>query len=324
VHPFQLGIDVAKSKLDCELRLPSGKVRQKSVDNTEGGFARLLKFLLDNKAQAQDVHVCMEATGTYWEAVAEFFHDRGFTVSVVNPAQIKAYGASCMVRTKTDKVDAALIARFCAERRPPAWVSPPKSHRTLRALVLRLDNLNAMHQQESNRLEVAREDVRQGISDHLTWLDKEINKLTQQIRELLDDDDDLRTKRKLLESIPGIGERTAAVLLAYYADTERFGNARQAGAFAGLDPRQHESGSSVKGKPRLSKLGHSFLRKALYMPAVVATRTKWGKIFRDRLLASGKAKMTVIGAMMRKLVYVAFGVLRSGKPFDPDMHGVVG
>lgn len=322
MHPFQLGIDVAKSKLDCELRLPSGKVRHKSVDNTEGGFTKLLKFLLDNKTQAQDVHVCMEATGTYWEAVAEFFHDRGFTVSVVNPAQIKAYGASCMVRTKTDKVDAALITRFCAERRPPAWVPPPLSHRTLRALVLRLDNLNVMHQQESNRLDVARDSVRQGISDHLTWLDGEIDKVTQQIRKLLNDDDDLQAKRKLLESIPGIGERTAAVLLAYYADIDRFDNARQAGAFAGLDPRHHESGSSVKGRSRMSKVGHSFLRKALYMPAVTAaTRTSWGKLMRDRFLAAGKPKMVLIGAMMRKLVYVAFGVLRSRKPFDPALHG---
>ena len=111
-------------------------------------------------------------------------------------------------------------------------------------------------------------------------------------------------------------------MLAYYADTERFANVRQAGAFAGLDPRHHESGSSIKAPSRMSKIGHSFLRKAMYMPAVVAiTRTAWGRIFRERLLKAGKPKMVVIGAMMRKLVYVAFGVLRSGKPFNPALHG---
>lgn len=322
MHSFHFGIDVAKAKLDCELRLPSGKVRNKTVANDAAGFTKLHRLLVDNKAQVGDVHICMEATGTYWEAVAEFLGDLGYTVSVVNPAQIKAYGASRMVRTKTDKVDAGLIARFCAERLPPAWQAPPASHRALRALVLRLDNLQVMQLQESNRLAEARDSVREGIGKHLQWLDQEIEQLIAQIRKLLKDDDDLDAKRKLLESIPGIGERTAAVLLAYYADIERFANARQAGAFAGLDPRHRESGSSIKAPSRLSKVGHSFLRKALYMPAVVATtRTAWGKLFRERLLKAGKPKMVVIGAAMRKLIYIAFGVLRSGKPFDPALHG---
>ena len=102
---------------------------------------------------------------------------------------------------------------------------------------------------------------------------------------------------------------------------ERFDSAKQAVAFAGLDPRQHESGSSVRGKPRMSKVGHSFLRKAMYMPAMVTVyRTAWGKRFGQRLRAAGKAKKLIIGAMMRKLVHVAFGVLRSGKIFDPTLH----
>lgn len=317
---FHLGIDVAKAKLDCALRLPSGKTRHKKVENTPAGFARLHKFLLDNRAQ--HAHVCMEATGTYWEAVALFLIELGFTVSVVNPAQIKAFAGSQMTRSKTDKVDANLIAQFCAERKPDAWQPPPPSHRALRALVLRLDSLQAMHQQESNRLQVASEAVREGIHKHLQWLDQEIKLVTAEIRKLLTDDDDLNAKRKLLESIPGIGTRTAAALLAYYADIDRFDNCRQAVAFAGADPRLHESGHSVKLRTRMSKVGHAFLRKALYMPAVVATsRTAWGKIFRDRLRKAGKAKMVVVGAMMRKLIQVAFGVLRSGKPFDPSLHG---
>ena len=136
------------------------------------------------------------------------------------------------------------------------------------------------------------------------------------------DDPDLRDKRRLLESIPGVGERTIAVLLAYRTDPSRFGSAKQAAAFAGLDPRQHESGSSVRLKPRLSKVGHAALRKALYMPAMVTLyKTDWGKRFRDRLALAGKPPKLIIGAMMRKLVYVAFGVLKSRKPFDPSLHG---
>jgi transposase len=134
---------------------------------------------------------------------------------------------------------------------------------------------------------------------------------------------DLGPKQKLLISIPGIGEHTVAILLAYYAHPEHFHNARQAAAFAGIDPRQHESGSSVHGKPRLSKIGHAFLRKSLYMPAMATLyKTAWGQRFRQRLAAAGKAPKLIIGAMMRKLIHVAFGVLKSGKPFDPARHGV--
>ena len=321
MHPLQLGIDVAKAKLDCALRLTSGKFRHKVVDNTPAGFKTLDTWLAKEGAAA--LQVCMEATGIYWEAVAEHLAARPeTTVSVINPAQIKAFGASRMVRTKTDKVDAKLIAQFCAERTPEPWQAPTPAEKTLRALVLRLDALQTMRTQESNRLEVARESVAEGIAQHLKWLDDEIARISKAIRDHIDNDPTLRDKHRLLDSIPGLGERTTAVLLAFIAEPARFENARQAVAFAGLDPRQHESGSSVRGKPRLSKVGHSFLRKALYMPAMVALyRTDWGKLFRDRLAAKGKPPMLIIGAMMRKLVQVSYGVLKSGQTFQPALHG---
>ena len=320
MHPLQLGIDVAKAKLDCALRLESGKFRHKVVDNTPAGFKTLDTWLAKEGAAA--LQVCMEATGIYWEAVAEHLAARPeTTVSVVNPAQIKAFGASRMVRTKTDKVDAKLIAQFCAERTPEPWQAPTPAERTLRALVLRLDALQTMRTQESNRLEVARESVAEGIAKHLTWLDDEIARLSKAIRDHIDNDPTLKDKHRLLDSIPGLGERTTAVLLAFLAEPARFENARQVAAFAGLDPRQHESGSSVRGKPRLSKVGHSFLRKALYMPAMVALyRTDWGKVFRERLASQGKPPMLIIGAMMRKLVQVSYGVLKSGQTFQPELH----
>ncbi|MBZ0097162.1 MAG: IS110 family transposase [Sulfuricella sp.] len=318
---FHLGIDVAKAKLDCALRLPDGKLRSKVVENNSKGFKALTEWL--EKHGATTVHVCMEATGVYWEAVAEYLATQGMAVSVVNPAQIKAFGASRMVRTKTDKVDAKLIAEFCLERRPDPWLAPTPSEQALRAMVLRLEALQVMRTQESNRLEVARDAVKPGITAHIEWLDEQIKSLAKTIRDHIDGDKTMKDKRAILESIPGVGERTIAILLAFYANLDRFGNARQAVAFAGLDPRQHESGSSVKGKPRLSKIGHAFLRKALYMPAMVTLyRTAWGKLFRDRLAAAGKPPKLIIGAMMRKLVHVAYGVLKSGKSFDPALHGL--
>lgn len=319
MQSFYLGIDVAKAKLDCALRLPDGKHKHKVVENNQNGFAVLVEWL--NKHDAVQPHVCMEATGVYWEAVAEFLANKQWTVSVVNPAQIKAFGASRLVRTKTDKVDAQLIAEFCRERRPEPWQAPSPSEQTLRALVVRLDALQAMRTQESNRLEVAREVVKADIVSHIKWLDDEIKALTKKIREHIDRDPDMKSKQALLDSIPGVGERTIALLLAFCMHPGRFANARQAAAFAGLDPRQHESGSSVKGKPRMSKVGHAFLRKALYMPAMVTLyKTDWGQRFRERLAASGKPPKLIIGAMMRKLVHVAFGILKSGKSFNPELQ----
>jgi transposase len=319
MHIFILGIDVAKAKLDCALRLPNGKIRSKSIENNHQGFKVLMQWLA--KHEAINIHVCMEATGVYWEGVAEYLAAQSMMVSVLNPSQIKAFGVSRMVRTKTDKVDAQLIAEFCFERKPEPWQAPSPAEQALRAMVLRLEALQNMRTQEINRLEVAREAVIAGIESHIAWLDQEIKALGKLIRDHIDNDPDLHSKRDLLDSVPGLGERSIAVLLSFYANTDRFGNARKAVAFAGLDPRHHESGSSVKAKPRMSKVGHTFLRKALYMPAMVTLyRTAWGKTFRARLAASGKPPMLIIGAMMRKLIHVAFGVLKSQKSFDSSLH----
>ena len=316
---FHLGIDVAKAKLDCALRLKDGKIHSKVIANTAEGFEQLQAWLV--KQQATDSHICMEATGVYWEEVAQYFASRAFKVSVVNPVQIKAYGTSRLTRSKTDSIDAKLIADFCFERQPALWQARSEEEVTLRALVLRLESLQTMRIQESNRLEVARDAVYDNIQAHLDWLDDQIKQLINRINNHIDQHPNLKQQSDLLDSIPGIGERTIAVILAFYADTSRFDNSRQAAAFAGLDPRQYQSGSSVKGKPRISKVGHAFLRKALYMPAMVTLyKTAWGKQFKDRLTQAGKPPKLIIVAMMRKLLHVAFGVLKSGKTFDFSLH----
>jgi transposase len=319
MHSHHLGIDVAKAKFDCALRLPNGKHKHKVFDNNLKGFQGLIDWLAQYGSPS--THVCMEATGVYWEGVAEHLANHRYVVSVVNPAQIKAYGASRLVRTKTDKVDAKLIAEFCKERQPDAWEAPSLSEQTLRSLVARLEALQVMRTQETNRLEVARAVVKENIAQHVAWLETEIKALIRQIGDHIDSDPDMKNRQELLDTIPGLGERTIAAMLAYRLHPGRFDNARQAAAFAGLDPRQHESGSSVMGKPRMSKLGHASLRKALYMPAVVTLyKTDWGRRFRERLANSGKAPKLIIGAMMRKLVHVAYGVLKSGVAFNPTLQ----
>ena len=315
-----VGIDVAKAKLDVALKMPAGKWRNKVVANSQAGFAELRSWLAKHGVSC--AHVCMEATGIYWEAVAADLADHGFAVSVVNPAQIKAFAGAMGVRTKTDSVDAKVIAEFCANRAPELWQPPSKAVRRLRALVGRRDALVDLRTQESNRLEVAAtEEVRRSIEQVIAHLDDQIKQIERKIAKDIDDDPTLKQQRELLDTIPGVGDKTIAMFLSHYGGDLRFEKTRQAVAFAGLDTRKHESGSSVQGKPRLSKMGHSQIRRGLYMPAVVAmTRTPWGKAFSSRLLAAGKPKMLILGALMRKIVAIAYGVLKSGTPFNPAIH----
>lgn len=315
-----VGIDVAKAKLDVALRLASGKWRSKVVANTAAGFQELRAWLAKHGVSC--AHVCMEATGVYWEALAADLADHGFAVSVTNPALIKAFGESRGARTKTDQVDAKLIGEFCAERAPALWLPPSKSVRRLRALVSRREALLDLRTQESNRLEVAAtQEVCSSIQAVIAHLDEQIKRIELQIKKDIDDDPTLKAQRDLLDSIPGVGEKTISMFLSHYGGELRFDKTRQAIAFAGLDTKKHESGTSVKGKPRLSKMGHSQIRRGLYMPAVVAmSKTAWGKAFSSRLLAAGKPKMLILGALMRKIVSIAYGVLKSGTPFNPALH----
>ena len=314
-----LGIDISKRKFDACLIRESGKLRHRSFPNSADGFSQLSAWL--TKYKAEQVHACLEATGAYGESLAAYLHEAGHIVSVVNPAQITAYAQSRLARTKTDKADATLIAQFCAERQPPAWRPLPAEVRELQALARRLDSLLEMRGMEANRLEVAATAaVSESLAGHLAYLDEEIARTEALIRSSIDSHPGLKGQRDLLLSIPGIGETTAAKLLAEIMDVKLYASARQLAAFAGLTPRLHESGSSVRRKPRLSKTGAPRLRKALYFPAVSAIRyNPYVKELSERLRARGKCPMQVIGAAMRKLLHLAYGVLKSGKPFDPKL-----
>lgn len=243
-------------------------------------------------------------------------------VSVVNPAQIKAFAHSELLRTKTDQVDAALIARFCAAHTPPLWTPPPLERRQLQTLVRRLVALQAMRQQERNRLDLEAADsvIAPSLRAHLAHLDQQFTALQQQIHAHVQAHPSLHHQAALLQTIPGIGALTAVKLLAEVPLLGHYRSARQAAAYAGLSPRQRESGSSVRGKTHLSKIGNAAVRRALYLPAVVAMRANpLLRVVAQRLLAAGKPKMCVVGAVMRKLLHQAHGVLKHNRPFDPTM-----
>jgi len=314
-----LGLDLAKLKFNACLLRADGKLRHKVFTNNPDGFAQLAGWLA--RQGAERVHACMEATGTYGDSLATYLHEAGHTVSRVNPAAVKAYAQSRLSRTKNDRVDAALIASFCAGRRPPAWQPPASELRELQALVRRLDSLVEMRTMEENRLSsgIAVEAVRESVEELIAHLSEQIRRTEALIRSHIDSHHGLRHQRELLDTIPGVGEATAAVLLAEVPDIKEYRSARLVAAFAGLVPREQQSGSSVRGRVRLSKIGNARLRKALYFPAVTALRCSpffqsWAEGLRQR----GKSKMAVIGAAMRKLVHLAYGVLKTGRPFDPE------
>jgi len=307
-----LGIDISKLKFDICLSREGGKLRHKVFPNSPVGFSQLSTWLA--KYKVERVHACMEATGTYGEALATYLHEAGHLVSVVNPAAIKAYGQSRLSRTKTDKADATLIAQFCSERRPPQWHPLPAEIRELQALVRRLDSLLEMRQMEANRLEVAvTEAVKESLAEHLAFLDQKVANTERLIRKHIGTHPGLQEQRDLLLSIPGIGATTAAKLLAEILDVKLYESARQLAAFAGLVPRLHESGSSIRRRARLSKTGAPRLRKALYFPAIVAIKhNPQIRALGERLKERGKCPMQIIGAAMRKLVHIAYGVLKGG------------
>jgi len=264
----------------------------------------------------------MEATGTFAEAAALCLHAAGHVVSVVNPAQVYHFAQTSLSRTKTDKVDAQTIAKFCQMYQPPAWVPPAPQIRTLQALARRLDTLRERQTTEKNRLAAgpSNQEVSASIETVLTFLDKQIKAIKRQINEHLSNHPDLRQKRDLLVSIPGIADTSAAAILAELGDVTQFARAKQVAAFAGLVPKIRQSGSSVRGRATLSKRGSSRLRHALYFPAMTALRfNPLVRALRDRLQGRGKAKMAILGAAMRKLLHIVFGVLKSGRPFDPNI-----
>jgi transposase len=314
-----LGIDISKLKFDVALLRETGKFKHRVFPNSAAGFSQLSAWL--EKQQAGRVHACLEATGAYSEALATYLHERAHVVSVVNPAQIKSYAESHLSRAKTDKADATLIARFCSERHPPEWRPLPPEVRELQALSRRLDSLLEMRGMEANRLEVAATAaVTESLTEHLAFLDREVSRTEELIRSHIDTHPGLRGQRDLLVSIPGIGATTAAKILGEIMDVKLYESARQLAAFAGLAPRLHESGSSVKKRAKLSKVGAPRLRKALYFPAIVAIKhNPYIKELGERLRKRGKCPMQVIGAAMRKLIHLAYGVLKSGRPFDPEM-----
>lgn len=312
-----LGIDISKDSFDVALLTSESKLdkfKTKTFKNNPTGFEKLTRWL--SHLSLEPVHVAMEATNIYWQDLAEYLADQGVLVSVVNPSLVKKEAGSWGLRNKTDKVDATTIARYCWSKKPDAWIASRPEVRELRDMLRHMDALEEDKLRHLNRLETASSDaIRASLVELIEFLDTKIEELQKQIDDHIDKHPGIKGDVGLLKSIPGVGQKTAAVIVAELPDVANFTSSKPAVAYTGLSPMKAESGK-FKGKTRLCKFGNARLRKAIYFPAVVAAR--YNPVIREfyqRLRGNGKCKMSAIGACMRKLLAIAYGVLKTGTPF---------
>jgi transposase len=321
-----IGVDVSKEKLDCCLLRDAADLKRKNkvVANSVPGIGSLLSFIDKEGIDRGEVHVVMEGTGVYHQLAAEALCDAGVNVSIVNPAQIKDFGRGLAVRTKNDSKDSFVLARYGALVQPPRWTPPPAEARLLQAYIAREDAVKKDIQREKNRREKslvgrAPEDVMLSIDETITFLEDQLKALRKKIDAHIKKHPGLKEDMKLLTSIPAVGPEVGHRMLSVMHN-HRFRAAEQLAAYLGIVPIERQSGSSLHGRPKMSKAGPGAMRAVLYMPAVSAlTWNPHIRALRDRLVAKGKSPKAIVGAAMRKLVHLCFGVLKTRTPYaHPD------
>jgi transposase len=314
-----IGIDVGKNDLATTwLRdIVSKRIKTKALKNTPKGHRDLAEWLLKNtKETPENIIITLEPTNIYHEALMYFLHNKGFKIQLANTGKAKKYAESINLVHKTDKSDGTMLAYYGEAQKfnLDLWVPESLEVRELKALMKRLDALNKDKQRELNRLEssefgLVSERVLQSLHNIIAALDSEIAKLTKEIDDHIDGNPALNKNRELLKSIHGIGDVMSRELVCLFA-SKKFNTAKQAAAYLGLIPRLKESGK-LRGRTVLTKLGPAHIRAKLYMAAVCAsTYNPDIKAQKERLLSAGKNKMQALGAAMRKLIQICFGVVK--------------
>lgn len=326
-----IGVDVSKAHLDAaRVRGDGRRLYTRRVTNTAKGVQALLTWACEKReVTPRELRLVVEATGPYHESLAYAFDAAGATVVVANPKRVRDYAKGVGIISKTDPLDARVLAYYGADpecrRRLVAWRPPSEAVRTLQALLGRLAAVETDLRRERNRLEKAEAGatalpapVSESLATSIAYLAAERTRLKAAIETHYDDHRDLNRQREQLKTLPGVGNASADQLLCVIA-AHAFASARQAAAFCGLVPRQCQSGSSVRGPTRLGQ-GPAPVRAVLYMAAVVAIQhNRELKRFYERLCQRGKSKMSALGAVMRKLVHIAYGMLKHRTPYDPSL-----
>jgi transposase len=309
-----LGLDIAKLKLDACL-LHNGKLHHAQFDNTQDGICALRAWC--KKLGQPAPLTVMEATGHYSQLAAESLHAAGHPVHVANPRRIKDYARSLGRRNKTDRIDSELIARFGTTRALPSWQPAPAAQAHLCSLQRRIADIQALLQAERNRLESApSSDIKKSIQRIIRLLEKELTTLEKQTTAHIQTDSDLQSDIERLCAIEGIGERTARWLCAEIP--RHLPNGRAAAAWLAVTPRVQQSGTSVRYTAPIGTEGNRHLRRVLFMSAMVARRHNPRlKAFADRLAAAGKSKMSILFALLHKLIKISFSILKTRSSYDP-------
>lgn len=306
------GVDVSKLQLDVCTR-PTDATS--SVPNDLAGIDRLLRQFQKDHVQL----VCVESTGGLEALLVRQLHEAGIPVAVVNPRQIRDFAKALGRLAKTDRLDAQTIALFAEKIEPPP--TPPRSENAekLRALTTRRDQVRRLLTQEQNRLDrTADKQVRKFIQKALHFYQKQLQTLDKEIAQVLEADEELQATARIVQSVPGIGATTAALLVAELPELGSISRG-QVAALAGVAPRNRDSGT-MRGK-RTTGGGRKSLRSALFMPTLVATRYNPAiQAFYRHLLAQGKSKMTALIACMRKLLVILNSLVKSQASWNPILQ----
>lgn len=323
-----VGIDVAQKELVvCLGRMQDDFSAQlyarKTFPNTEKGFATLLQWVKKMSDEAVSLRFVMEATGVYHESLAYFLDGQGFALSIVLPNKMSNYMRTLDTKTITDKTAAEAIAQFGLERHLQNWHRPKTIYKKLRQLTRERDQIvqqrtvakNQLHAEEAEATPHKKSIAR--IKQRIALLDKQDKEIQAEVALLIKEDEEMQVLLLIICSLPGVGLLTAATVLGETAGFELIRNKRQLASYAGFDVKEKESGTSVKGKPRISKKGNSYLRKAMHLPALAAIRhdERFQATF-TRLVAKHGIKMKAAVAVQRKLLELIYTLVTKKTMYD--------
>jgi len=318
-----VGIDISKDKFDASFTTDGEMFGHESVTNNKSGFKHLLKLVKKHQKNLKEtqIHFCMEATGIYHFGLFEFLHEHSALVSVVNPLRTKSFSKSLMLRNKNDKVDSRMLAQYALIHKPPLTPKIPENIKKLRSLVRYRETLIESRTQELTRIKSTLDkEIQRFIGKKIAFIKNQIEDITSKIHILIEEDEFLTKQVNLLKTIDRIGDKVAWKMLAEFRfEALEDINPKSQVAHVGLSPREFSSGSSVRGRTHITKMGNSAMRKVLYLPALGCLKSETHFTpFYHRLIQNGKSHRQAQVAVMRKMVLVAAAVLKNQTPFDPD------
>ncbi|HEZ0797442.1 TPA: IS110-like element ISNgo3 family transposase, partial [Neisseria meningitidis] len=309
-----IGLDISKDTIDATLHKTNGSIHYIKFKNNDDGLKQFRLWIKGNRIRK--VYIGMEATGIYYEKAADMLSSY-YTVYVINPLKIKDYGKSRFNRTKTDKADSNLIADYIKRHQDTLIPYQIPKNKALQKLINLKNQLQQQQKQIKNRLHSTEEDFIRNIhQDLIDTIQDKMEQVKIAISEQIKKQTDYNHYRNL-QTIPSIGKDTASVLYAQLTE-KHFKTANQFVSYAGLSPAIIQSGTSVRGRGRLSRYGNRRLKSTLYMPALCAYRFNAFPKLINNLKKAGKPKMVIIVAIMRKLAKLAYYIVKTGQPYDAE------